>query len=180
MKINLSIKQKTWKEKLANYFGFAPITESAKYNKPAPKYKREVLDIIAKLNELKYKQIGTIQDEFVYILMFANATDTYYLHINFDGEYVGIFKRINCQHIATLCKMLENPNQKIIAARDYLESASNLLYREIQVLTIANKRENAQEFFDLTEREKKAVAALKYGLNNVRAASVLLRDKEND
>jgi hypothetical protein len=179
MQINLSRHEPTIKEKIAAYFGFAPVAEIAKYKKPRPKFKKEVLTIIETLQKLGFRERGVIKDEFVYILMYEKMDETYYLHLNYLGEYVGIFKMINCQHIKKLCAMLETPNLKVIEARKHLERASEQLAIGIKNLTVIRETDNLQEKYELTDREQTAVAGMNESLSKVRAASVLMRDYEN-
>jgi hypothetical protein len=150
----------------------------SKFIKPAPVLKPDVLQIIETLKELTFAPIGTIQDEHVYIIMFANAQEMYYLHTNFDGEYIALLKQVNNQNIKQLCKIISEPNRKVIDARAFLETASEDLETERVNLEIKSNIGQTQEFNELTDKEKQTLFVMKRAIVHVRKASVLLRDSE--
>lgn len=141
-----------------------------KYEKPAPKLKKDVKEIIAAILSAGFKQIGIIQDEFVFIYMFATLTEMYWLQVNYDGEYCYLMKQINNQDIAALCSEIANPEKRGADILNYLESATIDLSKAITFLTVAGESANMQEKHTLTERENVVVETMQYARQQVKQA----------
>jgi hypothetical protein len=146
------------------------------FHKPEPKLKTDVKQIIDAILSQGFKRIGVIQDEFVYIIMFAGITEMYYLQVNYDGEYCYLMKQINCQDIEQLCKMVNNPDYRYQTAAANLNKVHIELEKEIERITVAGKEANKIEYKTLTENETLIAENLKRFVKGLRGVIANLRE----
>jgi len=148
----------------------------ANVNKPQPKLKQDVKDIITAIQSQGFKNIGIIQDEFVYIYMFASQTEMYWLQVNYEGEYCYLLKQINNQDIIALCAEICNPDGHIIESNRLAGNVAKDLQKIIRYLTVKQELANTVEYYALTEREQDTANQIKQALKDARKLVKLLRE----
>lgn len=150
--------------------------DADQFRKPAPALKEDVKQIIGAIKAQGFHQIGVIQDQYVYVYMFATQTEMYWLQVNYDGEYCYLMKQINNQNIAELCKLITAPNLNKFEALKCLDAASDLLNKESQAIEIKSESANTQVFNKLTTKEKHVLSVIKKAVKLVQSAVVSVRE----